>query len=246
MNIQIEQLSAQGDKDENLGYKMHVINKDYALFIVADGSGGSKSGGDKASRYFCTSLVHLAPMYTGMMAGNPQVTLANWIEAAVDRMGVLFSGDPDANYAYTTCAILYIQGSLVITAHCGNTRIYRIGADRTIWHTKDHSIVQMLVDQKVIDAQGMGRHPLQHKLTRCVSLSEQVNPGITMHASFRSVETFILCTAGVWKFAKLPEISALADPGCSKKDLVKLMKIVYLRAEGVSDNLTLQWIRILD
>lgn len=245
MNIQIEQLSAQGDKDENLGYKMHIINKDYALFIVADGSGGSKAG-DKASRYFCTSLVHLAPMYTGMMAGNPQITLTNWIEAAVDRMGVLFSRDQDAYHAYTTCAILYIQGSLVITAHCGNTRIYRIGTDQTIWHTKDHSVVQMLVDQKVIDTKEMGRHPLQHKLTRCVSLSEQVNPGITIHASFRSVETFILCTAGVWKFAKLPEISALADPDCSKKDLVKLMKIVYLRAEGVSDNLTLQWIRILD
>lgn len=107
----------QGDKDINLGYKIHIINKDYALFIVADGSGGSKAG-DKASRYFCTGLVHLAPMYTGMMAGDPQVTFANWIEAAVDRMGGLFSGDQDAYKAYITCAILFVQGSLVITGHC--------------------------------------------------------------------------------------------------------------------------------
>lgn len=140
-------------------------------------------------------------MYIGMIARDPQITFANWIEAAVDRMEVLFSEDRDAYHAYTTCAILYIQGNLVITAHCGDTRIYRIGADQTIWHTKDHSIVQMLVDQQVIDEQEMGRHPLQHKLTRCISLTEELNPE------------------------------------CSKKDLIKLMKTVYLRADGFSENL---------
>ena len=247
MKIQIEQLSAQGDKDVNEDYKIHIIKEEYALFVVADGLGGGHAG-DKASRYFCMGLVHQASMYTELMTRDrdPQKTFSNWIQAAVDRMGILFAGDRDANHAYTTCAILYIQDGLVITAHCGDTRIYRIGADHSIWHTKDHSIVQKLVEQQEIDEQEMGRHALQHKLTRCIGLSTELNPEITLHASIRPGETFMLCTDGVWEYAKLSEISALADPECSKKDLIKLMKTVYLRAEGFSDNLTMQWVRILE
>lgn len=245
MKVKIEQLSARGDKDVNEDYKIHIIKDEYALFVVADGLGGGRAG-DKASRYFCLAMVHLASVYTGVMALDPQKTFSNWIEAAVDRMGVLFAGDQDANYAYTTCAILYIQDGLVITAHCGDTRIYRIGTDYSIWHTKDHSIVQSLVEQQVIDEQEMGRHSLQHQLTRCIGLAKKFNPEITLHASICPGETFILCTDGVWEYAKLAEISALADPDCSKKDLIKLVKTVYLRAEGFSDNLTLQWIRIIE
>jgi protein phosphatase len=244
MKIQIEQFSAQGDKDENQDYKMHIINEDYALFVVADGLGGGDAG-DKASRYFCMGLVHLASMYTGMMARDPEQTFANWIEAAVDRMGVLFAGDRNVNNAYTTCAILYIQGDLVITAHSGDTRIYRIGVDRTVWRTKDHSVVQMLVDQQVVDEHDMGRHSLQHKLTRCISVAKELNPEITVLAPTSPGDTFVLCTDGVWGYTRLSEISALADPECSKKNLIKLMKTAYLRAEGFSDNLTLQWIRII-
>lgn len=222
----------------------HAITDDYALFVVADGLGGH-SAGDKASRYFCQGLLALLPVYAKKMAQAPYKTMQRWIEAAVDEMRNSFAGAAEAVDARTTCAILYIENALVVTAHCGDSRIYRLSPQEILWRTKDHSVTQSLLDQGQIAEHEMGLHPEQNQLTRCIDVHKTYEAEIIVHDKATVGETFVLCSDGFWEHTKLREFLDLAQPQCDKSSLLKQAKIAFLRAGGKSDNITSQWVRIL-
>ncbi len=249
MHFDFYQLTSVGDRKSNQDYMDHVINEDYALFIVADGLGGYQAG-KRAAGYFCQGFLNLAPEFTKKISSNLkkrdlQKLFIYWADKAVDEMVRLFAGDNVVNKAHTTCAILYIDSSYVITAHCGDSRIYRMQSDEIVWRTKDHSIPQKLYDQGEIDELEMGYHPGQNQLTKTISIEKKHRVEVRIDDPVKVGETFVLCTDGFWSTIKEYELLNLAQAECSKKDILKQAKTAYLRARGRSDNLTVQWVRVL-
>ncbi len=244
MKFDFYQITSAGDRKSNQDYMAHIINDNNALFVVADGLGGYQAG-KRASGYFCQGLIGLAPKYMQTLEDvkNPLAVVKSWIDAAIDEMAGLFGDDSAAGDAHTTCAILYINDSKIITAHCGDSRIYRMTADAILWRTKDHSMTQRLLDRGQIGELEMGFHPGQSKLTRSISINKAHSSEIKVHEASRPGETFVLCTDGFWSSIKEYELLRLAQPESGRKDLLKQAKTSYLRAEGKSDNLTAQWIR---
>lgn len=223
----------------------YIINDHNALFVVADGLGAYQAG-KRASGYFCQGLVGLEPKYSQMLdhAKNPLAIVKSWIDAAIDEMARLFGSDRvAASEAHTTCAMLYLNEEKVITAHCGDSRIYRMAADSILWRTKDHSITQRLFERGEIGELEMGVHPGQNKLTRSISINKMHATEIKIHGPAQVGETFVLCTDGFWRSIREHELLKLAQPESGKPDLLRQAKTSYLRAEGRSDNLTVQWVR---
>jgi protein phosphatase len=243
MKCEYAQLTSVGNRQINEDYMAHTVTDEYALFVVADGLGGHKAG-DKASQYFCQGLQALLPVYTKLMHVDPQKAMQHWIYAATDEMRRSFAGSGEAADAYTTCAILYIEDDLLVTGHCGDSRIYRLSPEQMSWRTKDHSITQNLLDKGEIAEHEMGLHPEQSQLTRCIDVLKSYEPEIIAHKSAQAGETFILCTDGFWEHTKYREFLDLAQPQSDRSSLLKQAKIAYLRAGGKSDNITVQWVRI--
>ncbi len=247
MNLDYYQLTSIGDRKSNQDYMTYSITDDYALFVVADGLGGYQAG-KRASGYFCKGLMDLTPKYAAMINesadNNVEHLMTAWIDGAVEGMEQLFKGDPVAKEAHTTCAVLFLNQDRVITAHCGDTRIYRIRNNKIIWRTKDHSVPQKLFDSGQIGELEMGYHPGQNQLTRSINVNRQHNTEINIYPGVEEGETFLLCTDGFWSSIKEYELKNLATPECEHKDIMKQAKTAYLRAEGQSDNLTVQWIRV--
>ena len=244
MKVKYYQLTTVGDRDINQDCMANHIKDDFVLFIVADGLGGHEAG-EKASRFFCQGLLNQAAEYASTMKRSPCRIFEIWINAAIDEMKEAFAGDSVANQAYTTCAILYIEDDFVVTAHCGDSRIYRMNKDRILWRTKDHSVPQQLLDDGEIVEEQMGTHAEQNKLTRSISVLKKHKPEITVYPSMQKGETFILCSDGFWEYTKQHEFLHLAQPVIEKNDVAKQAKLAFLRAEGQSDNLTVQWVRAL-
>ncbi|MGR9117648.1 MAG: PP2C family protein-serine/threonine phosphatase, partial [Gammaproteobacteria bacterium] len=146
VQLKCYQLTSAGDRDVNQDAMAHLINDDFGLFVVADGLGGHH-GGEKASRFLCQGMLRLAATYSGKVKQHPVEAFSAWVDAAVDTMKQMFADDSAAAEAHTTCAILYIDERSVITAHCGDSRIYRLNPERILWRTKDHSIPQQLLDE---------------------------------------------------------------------------------------------------
>jgi PPM family protein phosphatase len=244
MDIEFYQLTSAGDREINQDYMAHVLNKSYALFVVADGLGGHY-GGEKASRNFCQGLLKCADTYGKRIERNPVNVFNQWIEAGIHEMRNLFGDDIGSYQAYTTCAILYFDENIVLTGHCGDSRVYRISPDRVQWRTRDHSVPQQLFNEGVITDQEMGKHPGQNKLTRSINALNASPVEINIFPAKKKGDTFLLCSDGFWGNIKEAELLQLAQPQSSKAELAKFAQLSVLRANGNSDNVTVQWIRCL-
>ncbi len=242
MALEFYQLTSRGDREINQDFMAHIINDSYALFVVADGLGGHHAG-EKASCFFCQGLLRFADTYAKQMERNPVDTFSIWIAAAVNEMRRLFAFDKSGNDAHTTCAILYMDEQRALTAHCGDSRIYRMNPQQILWRTRDHSIPQQLLNEGKITEQEMARHPEQNKLTRSINILKADEVEINLYPAMKKGETFMLCSDGFWEYVKQAELLQLAQPDGGKDGLAKLVQLAIFRAHGKSDNVTAQWVR---
>lgn len=240
--LEFYQLSALGDREVNQDFMAYRVCSDYAVFVVADGLGGHH-GGEKASEYFCRGLLSCSENYYGEIRHGGEQAFKSWLSTAVGNMRELFADDPVATEAHTTCAILYLDPSQVITAHCGDSRIYRLNAQEVLWRTRDHSVTQKLFDEGLIGEREMGVHAEQNRLTRTINVRHDPVVDIQIFPAMQSGETFILCSDGFWESLKERELLMLSQADSGKAELRKVAQLMMLRAQGRSDNLTVQWVR---
>lgn len=215
----------------------HIITKDYALFMVADGLGGHHAG-EKASQYFCQGMLHHAKTFSKRIEQAPKAVLLEWIDDAINHMKVLFKGDQIATKAHTTCAVLFLNDVMTLTAHCGDSRIYRMSPQEILWRTKDHSIPQELVDAGLITEAELPNHPDQNQLTRSITINKVHPIDIQEFEPIKENETFVLCSDGFWENVKPNELLQLADLKSNKEILAKQVRLAIYRARGRSDNVT--------
>ncbi len=218
----------------------------YALFVVADGLGGHEAG-EKASQFFCQGMFKQAANYQKTLQQSSRDkakdVLASWIDAAVAEMKDLFSGASEGDNAHTTCVILYLDEKYAITAHCGDSRVYRLNQNELIWRTKDHSLIQHHLNDGRISEQDMGLHSEQNQVLRTINILTKHQAEISIYPPIQKGETFILCTDGFWEFIKEKDLLQLSDVNSGRDELRKIAKMMHLRAQGAGDNLTVQWIR---
>jgi serine/threonine protein phosphatase PrpC len=236
------QLTTAGDRAINQDCMGHRIEADYAVFIVADGLGGH-AGGEKASQSFCRAVLALADSYQPQLVAGGAAALKQWLAAAVQGMRRLLADDPALYTAHTTVALLYLDDRQLLTAHCGDTRIYRLNPQQVLWRTRDHSLTQQWRDLGMIDEAAMGAHPDQNQLTRTINAMSEPVLDVERFPPLQIGETMVLCSDGFWERIKPQEWLQLAQANSDKQDLRKLAQLAVLRAQGGSDNVTVQWIR---
>lgn len=241
--LEFYQLTTAGDRAINQDCMAHRVCADYALFVVADGLGGHHAG-EKASQFFCRGLVAQAERFQPKLATHPHKAMNAWVKSAIETMRQLFGDDPAASDAHTTCAILYLDHAHTIAAHCGDSRLYRLNADKILWRSKDHSRTQELLERGEVSEWEMGVHPEQNKLTRSINLLGSPLLDIELLPTIRRGETFILCSDGFWEGIKEQEFLLLSQADAGKELLMKTAKMAVLRAQGQSDNCTVQWLRL--
>lgn len=240
--LEFYQLTSKGDREVNQDCMANRVTRDYAVFVVADGLGGHHAG-EKASQFFCRGLIQWIDHFQPKLLVQPQQAIQEWVGAAVAVMRKLFEDDPAAMNAHTTCAILYLDAQRTLTVHCGDSRVYRLDPRQIHWRTNDHSLTQQLFDQGKLSEWEMGVHPEQNQLTRSINLVS--SPWVDVHSypPMQSGETFVLCTDGFWESVKESEWLLLAQAESGKAELKKIAQMAVLRAQGKSDNCTVQWVR---
>lgn len=242
MELEFFELTSPGDRKANQDYMAHIIENDYALFIVADGLGGHHAG-EKASQFFCQGMLNCARKYCNEISVNPIRVFKDWVNDAIDEMEVLFGDDQMAVHAHTTCAVLYLDQYRAMTAHCGDSRVYRLNPTEILWRTRDHSVPQDLLTIGMITEEELAKHPEQNHLTRSINVSKDYPVEFRLYPAISNNETFVLCSDGFWGNIKPEELLQLSDLKSDYETLSKLAQLSIYRANGNSDNLTVMSLR---
>lgn len=242
MKLECYQQSLKADQKINQDAMAHKIEPDSAFFVIADGLGGHQ-GGEIISRVFCENLINTADDYKVAMFKDGKTAMLRWFNQAIVQMNQQLDPMQCSQQAHTTCAILWIDSTQVMTAHIGDSRIYRFNNHKKCWRTRDHSVPQMLFDEGEINEQEIATHPDQNRLTRSINRKTQIKPSIKTYPKLTQGDTFLLCTDGFWTQSTEAELIALAQAKTTEQNLKDQASLAIKRAKGNSDNVTWQWLR---
>jgi serine/threonine protein phosphatase PrpC len=205
-----------------------VARPDLGLWAVADGMGGHHRG-DWASGMVAEALAELPP--PGDARGLRQA-----VEEAIGGInGRLRREVGPGEVCGTTVVALLVHGRHFAVLWAGDSRVYRAADGGLACLTRDHSLVQEMVDRGEITAEAMRGHPLGNHITRAVGADDELVLD-AVQGEITPGDTFLLCSDGLTKHLDDDEIAALIDRASPEGTARALLATALDR--GGSDNVT--------
>ena len=223
-------LSSRGGRANNEDACGHSRSPRRLCCVVADGAGGH-CGGDVASKLVVRHIIDqtvLAPLARVdevqdlLIDTNAQVRRH---QSESDRTGDMHS----------TVVALFVdlERQEALWGHAGDSRLYLFRDGQMLCHTRDHSVVQSMVDAGLLMPEQIRTHPRRSELLSALgSAPEDLLVSTADHPwPLKPHDVFLLCTDGLWEHVNEAEmcasLSRSADP---KAWLARLEERVLLHA----------------
>jgi serine/threonine protein phosphatase Stp1 len=177
----------------------YVNRPDLGLWAVADGAGGHESG-EIASAEVAGLLQTID---SGLSAAEMLVEVRSRLEAAHARLHAEASRHGDGAMVATTVVVLLARDDHFACLWAGDSRAYLLRDHTLTKITRDHSLVQALVESGAIsEAEAIG-HPQANVITRAVGADSDVLELEKRTGQLMAGDRLLLCSDGLSK--TLPE-----------------------------------------
>ncbi|HKE46341.1 MAG TPA: protein phosphatase 2C domain-containing protein [Steroidobacteraceae bacterium] len=163
------------------------------LWVVADGMGGHNAG-DVASRMVVESLA--------TVSATPQPSV--FLDAVEDRLREVnlrlyqHSLNAETGVSGSTVAALLAFDRFALSVWAGDSRVYRSRGGQCEQVTRDHSEVQEMLDDGVVNAADAEQHSAANVITRAVGGMEQLYLDLELR-ELRHNDRFLVCSDGLYK-----------------------------------------------
>ena len=199
LSLEVALLSDRGGRDYNEDACGHWHSERHLCCVLSDGAGGH-GGGDIASRLAVQELV-------GRFSSQPTSAGDTLAEAMRQTNHTLLSqrvpGTPRQDMHCTAvCLVIDFVDHQAHWAHAGDSRLYWLRGGRVLERTRDHSLVQALVDAGVLTEAQMQAHPKRSELRSALGLAPEqlvVSAG-DGRGPVQAGDVFMLCTDGLWEY----------------------------------------------
>ena len=218
---------------------MPAIKDDTKLFIVADGMGGANAGGVASS--MAIEYVKQLILEKFDEVKEDRIFLQDLIKDAIIGANKYIYEKSLENEQYsgmgTTIVVAIVYKGKVFIGHVGDSRIYRIRKHIIRQLTKDHSYVQILVQNGTITREEAENHHQKNMLVKALGCEETVEPDV-MVKGFLKDDILLMCTDGLTNMIKVNEIYEEVING--KDDLVSTCNnlISHSKKNGGYDNIS--------
>lgn len=209
MNIDAAALSLLGDRKENQDRVATVGNSDALLLVVVDGMGGHTQGATAAQATEEVLRNLFAAARKPLL--DPQGFLTMALNFAHDAVVGLGEGLALDHRPRATCAACLVQDGGAYWAHVGDSRIYQLRDGAVLERTRDHSHVELLLREGVIEEDQMADHPMRNLVECCLGGDSPLpDVAVTARRALRPGDALIICTDGMWSGVTDEHIATLA------------------------------------
>jgi PPM family protein phosphatase len=239
MKIEYAKVSALGDREDNQDRAAIVVADAAAIMLVFDGMGGHANGAQAAEvgMKIVQDLFTVARLPIFDPQGFLYMAMARAHDAVV-RLGSDLAIDfrPRA-----TCAVCLIQEGGTWWGHIGDSRIYQMREGRLVTRSRDHSHVEVLIQEGAITEEEALSHPMRNFVECCIGGDAPVpDMSITRKKTLVRGDVLLACSDGLWSGLNDEEISVMATR--RTESLAENLKSLSVRALTVnapySDNTT--------
>lgn len=228
--------------------KVRKANEDYFgaytcangnLIIVCDGMGGYKGGAIASHIAVDTIKAHFDNL-TGKFFEVDE--LKNALIKADLAIKNKAKEDKELSEMGSTVVVLFIKEGQAFTAHIGDSRIYMIRGKKIHMLTKDHSLVQQLVEAGIITAEAAKEHPQKNIITRSLGADDSGEPEVAQPFQTFKNDKYILCSDGLTGYLEDDEILQIVNVN-PIQDACRIL-IDTANERGGKDNITVQIVEV--
>jgi protein phosphatase len=201
------------------------------LAVLCDGVGGDY-GGELAARIALKSALHF-------FSASDNDDYLEKIKLAIDESNSFVlnhcsTSIPLKNMA-TTLEIIYLKDNTAYWGHIGDSRIYHLKSRRLNQITKDHSLVQKLLDEGFITHKQAANHPQKNVIFKALGDNPIIEADVSKIKLNESEENrFFICSDGVSNLVNNNELEEILVGKDQEEIKTKLKKIIKLR--GAADD----------
>ncbi len=211
------------------------LDKDVWFAVVCDGMGGANAGNIASATATEMITEYVKRSYREGLSMDQYVTLLqNAIRSANIAVFDLSQKKTEYSGMGTTVVAVIIAESNFAVAHVGDSRAYIIGKD-IHQITRDHSVVQNLIESGELTPEEAKKHPRKNVITRALGISDDICPECNIF-ELDDTQTLLLCSDGLTNFTESADLLDMVQ----HIDPEKLAETLVARANhnGGGDNIT--------
>ena len=239
MKFTIYQESRIGKRASNQDRISYCYSRDALLMVIADGMGGHLHG-EVAAQIAVQYVTQTFQREANPMVADPVLFLSHVMTNAHHAI-LDYAFDKHLPEApRTTAVVCLIQNGLAHWAHAGDSRLYLFRNGAVEAQTRDHSRVQLMLDQGLIDAEAAARHPGRNRIYSCLGGNHSPQIEFSRPTPLYAGDQLALCTDGAWGPLGTDD---LRDRLCASKNIIKDVPKILDAAETAAgahaDNLSM-------
>lgn len=211
------------------------------VFVVCDGMGGH-AGGATASRIGVDSICQYISDH---QCDIPQQFLTKALEYANSQIFAQACSHSELTGMGTTACVALVRDDKVWYAHVGDSRIYYFNAKNNSLYrlTKDHSVVQALVDRGEITEAEAEHHPEKNKIRKSLGIKQSVEPEPCQMPLIPSMgDMLLICSDGLSGMVEEEDMLEVLSTATNVNEAGKVL-IDLAKSGGGTDNITVQIVR---
>ncbi len=220
---------------------VEVIETDGGLLaILCDGVGGDY-GGDMASKIAIKSSTYF---FTTADSEDYLQRIKYALEESNTFVVNHSVGSAELKSMATTIEMLFIKDNLAFWGHIGDSRIYHLKSGKIKQLTKDHSLVQKLLDEGFITHKQAANHPNRNIIMKALGDNPFVEADISK-VKLNKIEknSFFVCSDGVSNLVSDIELENILNNSDMEERKNKIVNLVKLR--GAADDYSFIYIEII-
>jgi len=201
------------------------------LCILCDGLGGNKAG-EVASK-LAVETIHSFFIERNEIHYLERIKLS--IIEANSKILEKAASEFNLKGMATTVEALFLKNNNAYWGHVGDSRIYSIKKGKLKQLTKDHSLVQKLVDEGFLTLKEAENHPNRNIIMRALGDSADIEVDISkLKINEREFTVLFMCTDGVYGVVNDEELKNIIVK--DNFDTIKKELITLIEERGAPDN----------
>lgn len=245
MQAEYAEISLIGARSENQDRLAATVTTDAAFIAAFDGMGGHADGAHAAELARRTMLARFSSAQHPLT--DPLAFLHLSLGAAHNEMVAYGLHMPLENRPRATGAVCIVQDGMAWFAHVGDSRIYHLRNGNVISRTRDHSHVELLLQEGLINTMQAMSHPMRNYVETCLG-GDPMLPEMLIGRGIKVMQGDILlvCTDGFWSNLMDEDIAASLYSGIPLKTALQAIADFSVRRAGYgADNSSVAALRLM-
>ena len=216
------------------------LNDEY-LVVVADGMGGHKAGEVASS----LAVNELAKRFGELSSIGTKEEAVIWLKEIIDEINVKIlryaEEHVDATGLGTTCVCSIITDDFLLFANVGDSSGYVLKNGRLYKVTRDHTLVNILLENGELTESEAKTHPQKNVLMKALGAAEEID--VDIFDVEKTLDGVLLCSDGLTNMVSVEQMEKIL--GDNELDLDEQVGKMIMKANmrGGTDNITVACVR---